>query len=185
MDLHVGEKPVPVDLVVSLQDGVRHVGPVVAVAQLDEALGPDEFGRSHDADRRPEHLDLARVLEPLIADRHGAVRGREDHVEEVLALEDLSEPALVLDLDRIAEALEMRQDAGVVARLAEDVEVLGGAGEQERQTELVELPDCLGVERLRLGVLQRGLGLGADDRHRGREGRKVGFVDRHQHSSEA
>ena len=91
---------------------MRDVGAVVAVAQLDEAFRPDELGRPDDAHGGAEHLDLARVLEPLVADRHGAVRGGEDHVEEVLALVDLAEPALVLDLDRVAEVLEMARMRG-------------------------------------------------------------------------
>jgi hypothetical protein len=48
-------------------------------------------------------------------------------VEEMLAAEDFCDPALVLDFNGIAEALEALQDAGVVARLAQDIEVLGGA----------------------------------------------------------
>ena len=182
----------PIDLVVRLEDGVRHVRAVIAVAKLDEALRPDELRRSDDAHRRAEHLDLARILEPLVADRHRAVRGGEDHVEEVLALEHLAEPALVLDLDGIAEVLEMREDAGVVARLAEDVEILGraddariggervGAGQQEGQAELVQLLQGLGVEGLGLRVLQRRLGLGVHERHAVGPGRlELGIMDGH------
>src|SRR5215203_3616565 len=175
MHFHVGEEPPPVDLVVRLENGVRHVGAVVAVAQLDEALRPHELGRADDAHGRAEDLYVARILEPLVADRHGAVGGGEDHVEEMLALVDLAEPALVLDLDGVAELLEVAEDARVVASLAEDVEVLRGprnagvggqrigAGEQERQPELRQLAQGLGVEALRLGVLERRLRLGAHE----------------------
>ena len=106
---------------------MRHVRAVIAVAQLDEAFRPDEFGRSDDAHGRAEHLDLARALEPLIAD--GIVPFDEAKItsKKYCALEDLAEPAIVLDLDGVAEVLEMRQDPRVVAGLAEDVEILGRA----------------------------------------------------------
>jgi hypothetical protein len=42
------------------------------------------------------------MIEPLIADRHRAVPGGEDHVEVMLAAKHLSKPALVLDCDREA-----------------------------------------------------------------------------------
>ena len=71
----------------------------------------------------------------------------------------------------------MREDARVVAGLAEDVEVLGrprdarigrqriGAGEQEGQAELVQLPQRLGVEGLGFRVFEGRLRLGIHDRH--------------------
>src|SRR3712207_3072624 len=53
--------------------------------------------RVHDANGKAEDLRLAGVLEPVVGDRHGAVGGREDQIEEVLAAEDLADPALVLE----------------------------------------------------------------------------------------
>ena len=133
---------------------------------------------------RAEHLDLPRVLEPRVADRHGAVRRGEDDVEEMLALEDLAKPALVLDLDGVAEMLEMAEDARVVAGLAEDVEILGragdarigadriGAGEQERQAKAGQLAQRLGIEALGLRRFQSGLRLRVD-----RPGRRPGGAE--------
>lgn len=175
MHFHVGQETVPIDLVVSLQDRMHHIGAVIAVAQLDEAFRPDEFRRSDDAHGSAEDLDLAGMFEPGVADRHGAIRGREDHVEEILSLEDLAEPAVVLDLDRVTEILEMREHARVVAGLAEDIEILRrarnprigreriGAGEQKGQPELVQLPEGFRVERFRLRVFEGRLGLGVHD----------------------
>jgi hypothetical protein len=152
---------------------VHDVGTVVAMPQLDERLGPDQLGRRDHAHGHAEHVDARRVLEPLIAHRHGAVPGGEDQVEEMLAAEDFCDPALVLDFDGIAEALEALQDARVVARLAQDIEVLGGAddagidaerigaGQQEGEAELRELAQRLRIERL------------GQRRRRGRFGRGV------------
>jgi hypothetical protein len=112
-----------------------------------------------------DRCDSRRVLEPLIGHGDDAMPGGKDHVEEILALEDLAEPALVLDLDDVTETLEVIEDTRVVARLAQDVEVLGrardagigaeriGAGQQERRTELCEFVQRLGVECF--GVLRR------------------------------
>src|SRR5215510_2031855 len=98
------------------------------------------------------------MLEPLIAHRHAVVPGGEDQIEEVLAAEDLCNPTLVLDFHRVAEALEALEDAGVVAWLAQDVEVFGradnagidaervGAGQQEGEPELRELAQGVRVE---------------------------------------
>jgi hypothetical protein len=96
----------------------------------------------------------------------------------MLALVHLAEPALVLDLDGIAQILEMAEDARAVTGLAEDVEVLGrprdpgvgadriGAGQQEGQVGPAQLLQRLGVEGLGLGVGQCRRG-GGDDRFDG------------------
>jgi hypothetical protein len=61
-----------------------------------------------------------------VVDRDRAVRHGEDHVEEMLlVLPDLGDPALVLDVGAVAAGLEEGEDAGVVAGLAEDVQILG------------------------------------------------------------
>src|SRR5919197_45223 len=173
VQIHVGEEAPPIDAIVLLEDEVNDVGAVVAMPQLDKGLGPDQLGRRDHAHRYAEHLDARGVLEPFIAHRQAAAPGGKDHVEEVLAAEDLGEPTLVLDLDGIAEALEAFDDARVIARLAEDVEVLGrprdagvdaeriGATEQERQSELGELAQGVFVEgagqRRRRGWLACGV----------------------------
>src|SRR5579883_1370959 len=106
------------------------------------------------------------MFEPCVADRHGAVRRAENHVEEMLAPEHLADPAIVLDEDRAAERFEMSEDARVVARLAKYVEVLRlprhagigaereSAGEQEGNARSRQLANGLGVEGLRFGILQ-------------------------------
>ena len=66
-------------------------------------------------------------LEPVIGDRDHRDGRAEDHVEEAIPAPDLRDPALVLDLGLEALLLEVQQDAREVARLAEDVEILGRA----------------------------------------------------------
>ena len=125
MQVHVAEKAPPIDSIVLLEYEVRNVRPVVAMSELNESLGPDQFGRSNHAHRCAEHLDARRVLKPLIGHWRNPVRGGKDQVEEILALEDFAKPTLILDLDRITEILEMVENAGVIARLAKDIEILG------------------------------------------------------------
>src|SRR5215211_6043059 len=115
VQLHIREQAPPIDLVMLLEDDVDDVGAVIAVTQLDEGLRPDELGRADDGDACAENLDLSRVREPYVADRHGAVGRGIDDVEEVDALAHLGDPALVFDLDRVAELLEMAEDARAVA----------------------------------------------------------------------
>src|SRR5262245_11876859 len=49
--IHVGEQKLPVDLRMLFEDEVRHIGPVVTVAVLNERLRPDQL-------RRPENIDF-------------------------------------------------------------------------------------------------------------------------------
>src|SRR5215475_1577061 len=178
--LHVGQQPLPVDGLVLREDEMDDVGAVIAVAQLDERLRPDELGGADHRHRHPENFRLAGMREPCVADRHGAVGRGEDDVEKIFALAHLGDPPLVLDLDRIAEVLEARENARVVAGAAEDIEVLGrtadprigadriGAGQQHRQVRVLELAQNLGVEgfRLRRGCHRRRRT--AEDRDRSR-----------------
>jgi hypothetical protein len=71
----------------------------------DEQLDQDELVRCDKGHRYAEHLNAGCVLEPLIAHRHAAVQGGEDHVEEVLATEDFGEPTLVLNLNGVAKEI--------------------------------------------------------------------------------
>src|SRR5262249_37450445 len=136
--------PSPVDPLVLLQDDMRDVGAVVAVAPLNESLRAHELGGRDDAGPHAEQLDFAGVAEPVLADRNGSIPRGEDDVEEVLAGMDLGDPALVLDPDLVTELLEVAENPRVVAGPAEKVEILGGtadagigahrigAGDQER-----------------------------------------------------
>ena len=65
------------------------------------------------------------LLEPEVGDADHGGGGAEDHVEEAVAATDLGNPPLVLDFGLEAMLLEQEQDAREVARLAEDVEILG------------------------------------------------------------
>src|SRR5207302_4761266 len=99
------------------------VGAVVAVAALDQGLRAHELGGREDARLHAEQLGFAGVAEPVLADRDGSVPGREDDVEEVLARMHLGDPALILDPDLMAETLEVGENAWVVARTAEEIEI--------------------------------------------------------------
>src|SRR5262249_58821420 len=95
----------------------------------------------------------------------------------MLAAEDLGDPTLVLDLDRVTQTLEAFEDAGVVARLANNVEVLGcardagvhaeriGAGQEERNAEFRQLAETIRIERARhhRGRPRPGCGVEAAD----------------------
>src|SRR5258705_13684018 len=107
MQSHVGKQTPPVDLIVLFENEMRDIRAVVTVPQLDEGLGPDQLGRCDDAHLRAEHLDARRGFEPLIAHGSHAMPEREDHIEEVLVLEDFAEPALVLDCDGVSEVPEV------------------------------------------------------------------------------
>src|SRR5947209_784020 len=48
VQVHVCEEAVPVDLTVLLENDVHDIRPVVAVAELNECLRPDELGRRDD-----------------------------------------------------------------------------------------------------------------------------------------
>lgn len=158
MRFHVSEQSCPIDSVMCLQDQVRDVGAVVAVAKLDEGLGQDEFRRRDDRTGGGTDLYQQSIGEPGVGDDHGSVRRGEDDVEEGFPLEDLTQPSIVLDFDGISKRLEMIEDAGVVARLAEDVEILGrprnagmgadgeGTRDQERNLRPTQLGNRLGNE---------------------------------------
>jgi hypothetical protein len=160
VQLHVGEQTPPIDLLMLPEDEVGDIRTVIAMPKLNEGLGPDQLRRRDHAHRRAKHLDAWRAFEPLIGHGNHAVPRGEDHVKKVFALEDLAEPTLVLDLDGVTETSEVAEDTRIIARLAEDIEVLGrardpgigaeriGAGQQERKTELCEFAQRLGVERL-------------------------------------
>ena len=131
-----------------------------------------------------EDLRLALLLEPEVVDRRDAGGGVEDHVEEIVALAHLGDPALVLDLGLVAALLEEVQDARIVAGLAEDVDVLGrapharigvqriGARDQERQAALGEHVQTFGIEIL-------GLRTGSDGRSRPIDETDIVGLDRH------
>jgi hypothetical protein len=112
MHIHMAEQAPPIDSIMLLEYEVRNIRPVVAVSELNESLGPDQFGRSNHAHRCAEHLDARRVLKPLIGHGRNPVPRGKDQVEEMLALENFTKPTLVLDLDRVTEVFEMIEDAG-------------------------------------------------------------------------
>ena len=144
MQLHVGKQTPPVDLIVLLENEMRDIRAVVTVPQLDEGLGPDQLRRSDDAHRRTEHLDARRGFEPLVCHGSHAMPEREDHIEKVLVLEDLAEPAFVLDCDGVSEVAEVVENAGLVSRLAHDIEIFGRAHHAG-----------IGAERIRAGQKKR------------------------------
>ena len=68
------------------------------------------------------------LAEPAVGHGDGAVGHGEDDVEEMpVVLPDLGDPAFVLDVGAIAALLEIGENAGIVAGLAEDIQVLGRA----------------------------------------------------------
>ncbi|MNQ93081.1 hypothetical protein D3C85_1085280 [compost metagenome] len=125
VEVHLVQHGLPVDGVGLLEDDVVHIGPVIAIAILDEDLGQDQ-GRGR-GDGHLVAVDRDPVLaKPAVRHRDGPVRHGEDDVEEVLVvLPHLGDPALVLDIRPIAAGLEVGEDTRVVAGFAEDVQVLG------------------------------------------------------------
>src|SRR5437879_4970745 len=107
IQLHVGKQTPPVDLIVLLENKMRDIRAVVTVSQLNESLGPDQLRRGDDAHRRTEYLDARSEFEPLVGHGSHAVPEREDHIEKVLVLKNLAEPALVLDFDGVSEVPEV------------------------------------------------------------------------------
>ncbi len=99
------------------------------MAQLDEGFRPDQLCRWNDLYRYAKYFDARRMFEPLIGDGHDAVPRCKDHIEEMVALEYLPKPPLVLDRNGVTEALEVIEDGKIVARLTNNIEVLGGAHE--------------------------------------------------------
>ena len=124
MQVHVSEQLMPIDPIMLLEHEMDDVGAVVAMAELHESLGPDQFGRRDHLYARAEHLHMQGMVEPLIANRCHAMPRGEDQVEKMLTAEDFTQPTFVFDLNRVAKALEMAEDVGKVARLAEDIQVL-------------------------------------------------------------
>src|SRR5690606_41627921 len=51
MNFHVLEQALPVNFIIRAQDQVGHVGAIIAVTVLDEALGPDQFRRAYETHR--------------------------------------------------------------------------------------------------------------------------------------
>lgn len=182
VNFEVGKQPVPVDLILRLENGMSDVGAVMAASVLDEALGPDKLRWTDDPHLTAQQLDLPCMLQPLVADRHGAVRRREYDVKKMRAFENLSKPSVVRDLDRIAGLLEMGEDAGKVAGLAENIEVFGlardarigahrvGAGDKKGDVRRGEFADRLCIKDLGLGVLKRRRRLRIDRRNGCRDG---------------
>src|SRR5581483_1694776 len=115
-----------------------------------------------------EKLHALGVLEPVLVDRQAAMRAGKDDIEIVLAIRDRRQPTLIIDLDLEAQPLEMAEDAGVIPRLAEDIEVLGGTADagigadgigsrdQERDLRPGELAQRLRVELLGIRTGRRG-----------------------------
>src|SRR3546814_9390345 len=98
---------------------------VCSSALLEKHFRQYELRGRGDADGRAIDLDLINLLEQLVGDGDAGGRDVVDDVEEVRADPDLADPALVLDLDHMAARLEEGENAGRVAGLAEDVEILG------------------------------------------------------------
>lgn len=95
MCAHVRHQAPPIDILALRQDEVRDVAAVMALPLLDEDFGPDELGRADQGDAKPEHMTLSRMREPLFLDWDDVVARTENDVDEIIAVADLSNPALV------------------------------------------------------------------------------------------
>ena len=95
MWVHVRDKASPIDFVALLEYKIDNVGAIMAVPLLDERLGPEKFGGADYGYAMPEHLSLSRMLKPLFPDRHGAVAGTKNDVNEIAAAANLSKPRLI------------------------------------------------------------------------------------------
>src|SRR5205814_4538743 len=62
-----------------------------------------------------EHLHMQGMVKPLVANRCHAMPRGEDQIEEIVTAEYLAQPTFVFDLDPVAKAHEMAEDAGKVA----------------------------------------------------------------------
>src|SRR5262249_62387201 len=95
-------------------------------------------------------------------------RRTEDHIEEAAVALDFGQPALVLDRRLQPLLLAMREDAGEIAGLAEDVQILGGAvdagiavhgeraGDEERKLAVGEQAKAVGIELVGVGGSEVG-----------------------------
>ena len=128
MQFHCVQHALPVDGLMLLEDHVRDICAIIAIAILDEELGQDEFGGRGDADAGPVDFGVEFVAEPLFRHRQAGRRDIVDDVEEITVLPDLSDPALVLKFHFMAQMAEMGQDSRRIARLAEDIKILSWAG---------------------------------------------------------
>src|SRR3546814_19605945 len=85
------------------------VGAVITVAILEKHFRQDELRGRGDADGRAIDLDLINLLEPLVGDGDAGGRDVVDDVEEVRAVPDLADLALVLELDPLAARLDQKR----------------------------------------------------------------------------
>src|SRR5262249_17528944 len=118
------EQALPVQPLAVRAQQVGHVRPVVALALLDERLGPDTLLDRSQAHRQAEKRRLDRVLEPGVVAPGDPVASAEDDVHEVTAAEGLAEPVWIGQLDVVAGPGQGVEGAPRVSRSQEDVEIL-------------------------------------------------------------
>lgn len=162
MQFHGVQHALPVDSLMLLEDHVRDICAIIAIAILDEELGQDEFGGRRDADAGPVDFGVEFVAEPLLRHWQAGRRDIVDDVEEITVLPDLPDPALILEFHFMAQMAEMGQDPRRIAPLAEDIKIFCGtrdpgmtaqcigAREHEGDTRNHQLCEAIGIELPRL-----------------------------------
>ena len=137
---------------------MQDVGAIEALALLDERLRPDHLLGGRQPDDEAQDVGARGVIEPEIVHAGDAIARIEDHVHEIAAGVNFSEPVRERELRLEAEALEGLEHAGTVVRLHEDVDVLGvarhvrvvrkrkGAADEKRNPRVGQLLERVDVE---------------------------------------
>src|SRR5882724_12995714 len=88
---HVRQQSLPVDALVLAQNQVGDVGSVIAVAILQQGLGPDHLGRWRQLYGHAIDLRGMALLQPMVGDRDDRGWRTEDYVEKAAVALDLGE----------------------------------------------------------------------------------------------
>jgi hypothetical protein len=95
MWVHVHDQALPIDCLSLLKNEMDDIDAIMTVPLLDERLCPDQLGGVDHRHAMPEHLSLCCILKPLFLNRHGAIAGTKDDVNEIATAVNFSQPTLI------------------------------------------------------------------------------------------